>query len=123
MITKRTLLISIVISLVIGGVAGFAIDRLVLEPNSSHFGKARFVSFMTQQLGLSKPQQRQLDSIITFVHPRFQSIRKTFSTAMKSEADSTQAMIRSILTPRQQGKLDALDKKMRGGSDNKRQHR
>ncbi len=119
MITKRTLLISIVISLVIGGVGGFAIDRLVVQPNESRFGKSRFVGFMTQQLGLSARQQHQLDSIITFVHPKFQAIRRTFGAAMKSQADSTQAMIRSILSPQQQKKLDALDRKMRGDNDKK----
>jgi hypothetical protein len=73
---------------------------------------------MTQQLGLSQTQQKQLDSIITFVHPKFQAIRRNFKTSMQSQVDSTQKMIRSILTPEQRVKLDSLDKRMQRENDN-----
>lgn len=112
MITKRTLLMAIIASLIVGGLAGFGIDRIAFQNGESHFGKTRFINYMTQQLGLSSSQQRQLDSIITFVHPEFQSIRRNFKTAMKSQIDSTNKMIKSILTPQQQIKLDSLNKKM-----------
>lgn len=112
MITKKTLLMAVIVSLIVGGIAGFAIDRLELQTGESHFGKTRFVNFMTEQLGLSVYQQRQLDSIITFVHPKFQTIRKNFKSELKSQIDSTQDMIKSILTPQQQTKLDALNRKM-----------
>ncbi len=118
MVTKRTLLMTVIVSLVIGGVAGFAIDHFYFQPTDAHFGKARFVSFMTQQLGLSQTQQKQLDSIITFVHPKFQAIRRNFKTSMQSQVDSTQKMIRSILTPGQQVKLDSLDRRMQRENDN-----
>lgn len=110
---------AIIISLIVGGIAGFAIDRLELQPNAGHFGKARFISFMTQQLNLSKEQQRQLDSIITYVHPKFQAIRQSFKTEMKTQIDSTQHMIKSILSPQQQTELDSLNKKMQSQNDNK----
>ncbi len=119
MITKKTLLMAVILSMVVGGVAGFAIDRIYFEPSEAHFGKTRFINFMTHELGLSTTQRRQLDSIITFVHPKFQAIRKNFNTAMKNQGDSTQGMIRTILTAEQQAKLDALNKKMQSGSDNK----
>ena len=109
---------SIILSLVIGGIAGFALDRLKLEHSDARFGKARFISFMTQQLGLSTNQQKQLDSIITYVHPKFQAIRKNFKTSIKSQVDSTQHMIKSILTPQQQVKLDSLNSRMQRGNDN-----
>lgn len=119
MITKKTLLMAVIVSLIVGGIAGFAVDRLEFQPGDSHFGKTRFVNFMTQQLGLSVDQQIQLDSIITSVHPKFQAIRKNFKSEMKSQVDSTQDMIKSILTPQQRTKLDALNKKMQSESDNK----
>ena len=112
MITKKTLLMAVIASLIVGGIAGFAIDRLELQPSDSHFGKTRFVNFMTEQLGLSGNQQSQLDSIITYVHPKFQAIRKNFKSELKSQIDSTQGMIKSILTPQQQTKLDALNRRM-----------
>ncbi len=119
MVTKRTLLIAVIVSLVVGGVAGFTIYRLYFAPSESHFGKTRFINFMTQELGLSTTQKRQLDSIITFVHPKFQAIRKNFNSSMKNQSDSTQVMIRTILTAEQRVKLDALNKKMQSGNDNK----
>lgn len=112
-------MIAIIVSLIAGGFAGFAVDRLEFLPGEGHFGKARFISFMTEQLGLTARQQRQLDSIITSVHPRFQAIRASFNTEMKSQIDSTQHMIKSILTPQQQIKLDSLNKRMQSNNDNK----
>ena len=112
MITKRTLLAAIVLSLIVGGVAGVAVDRLAFQTGESHFGKTKFINYMTEELGLSTVQQRQLDSIITYVHPKFQAIRKNFKSEMKGQIDSTQGMIKSILTPRQQIKLDSLNRRM-----------
>ncbi len=110
---------AIIVSLVIGGIAGFGIDRFYFQHSNSHFGKTRFVHFMTQQLALTNTQQRQLDSIITFVHPKFQGIRKGFKSAMQSQVDSTQAMIKRILTAQQQVKLDSLNQKMQSDNDNR----
>jgi hypothetical protein len=117
-ITRKTLWMTVVVSLLVGGIAGFAIDRIYFQPTDSHFGKTRFVTFMTEELGLSKTQQMKLDSIITSVHPKFQAIRKNFKTSMQSQIDSTQRMIRAILTAEQQAKLDTLNKKMQGENDN-----
>lgn len=110
---------AVIISLIVGGIAGFAIDRLELQPNGGHFGKARFISFMTQQLALTRNQQRQLDSIITYVHPKFQEIRQSFKTEMKSQIDSTQDMIKSILSLKQRTELDSLNRRMQRQNDNK----
>ncbi len=114
MITKRTLLAAIVFSLIVGGIAGVVVDRLAFQSRESHFGKTKFINYMTEELGLSTGQQRQLDSIITYVHPKFQAIRKNFKSEMKSQIDSTQGMIKSILTPQQQIKLDSLNRRMQG---------
>ena len=119
MITKRTLWLSIIVSMIVGGIAGFEIDRYQFQHEDSHFGKTRFISFMTRELGLTPRQQKQLDSIVTFVHPKFQSIRSRFNVEMQKEADSTQQMISTILTPDQQQKLRALNDKMKSDKDNK----
>ncbi len=119
MITRKTLWLAIIISLLIGGAAGFAINSIYFQPGNGHFGKTRFISYMTEELDLSALQQRQLDSIITSVHPKFQAIRRTFNANLKNQIDSTQRMIRAILTPKQAVKLDALNKKMQSDTDNK----
>ncbi len=112
MITKRTLLAAIVLSLIVGGIAGAEVDRVAFRSGESHFGKTKFINYMTEELGLTVNQQKQLDSIITYVHPKFQAIRKDFKVEMRSQIDSTQGMIKSILTPQQQIKLDSLNRKM-----------
>jgi len=104
--------------MIVGGVAGFAIDKYQLQHDDSHFGRTRFVNYLTKELGLSVAQQGQLDSIITYVHPRFQAIRRKFNTDMQSQVDTTHKMISSILTIEQQSKLKELDKQMKSNSDN-----
>jgi hypothetical protein len=94
--------------MIIGGVAGFEIDRHGFQNNDSHFGKTRFVNYVTKELGLTANQQRQLDSVIDYAHPRFQTIRKKFNTDMQTEMDSTQNMINNILTSEQQSKFRVL---------------
>ncbi|MCL5268599.1 MAG: hypothetical protein M1469_10925 [Bacteroidetes bacterium] len=119
MITKKTLWAAIIISMIIGGIAGFAIDRFDSQPGSSHFGKTKFINYMTKELGLTGTQQKQLDSIVTYVHPKFQAIRKDFRSKLENQIDSTQDMIKSILTPVQRKKVEALYNKTKTGSDNK----
>ncbi len=119
MITKRTLWAAIIVSMIVGGIAGFAISSFETQPNSSHFGKNRFINYMTKELSLTTTQQRQLDSIATYAHPKFQAIRKDFRSRLEGEIDSTQAMIKSILTNAQRSKFEALSKKTKTESDNK----
>ena len=116
MITKRTLWLSIIVSMVIGGLAGYAIDRYRLQGSDSHFGKTRFINYMTKELDLTQSQQGQLDSIINYVHPKFQAIRKKFSEDLQGQMDSTRKMITDILTDKQQQKFQIVLSQMRGDS-------
>ena len=112
MFTKQTLWLAIIFSMIVGGVVGFEIDRYAFQGSDSHFGKMRFVNYCTKELNLTAEQQRQLDSVIDYVHPKFQAIRKKFNEDMQSQADSGQKMINKILTPEQQGKFQVLMAKM-----------
>lgn len=118
MFTKRTLWIAIIISMIIGGVAGFAIDRDGMQNGDSHLGKTRFVNYMTKQLNLTQMQQGQLDSIINYVHPKFQAIRKKFNADLQSQMDSTKTMITNILTNEQRQKFQVVLNQMKSNSDN-----
>ncbi len=119
MFRKRTLLGSIIVSMIIGGIAGFAIDRYGMQSGDSHFGKTRFMNYLTKQLDLTEMQQKQLDSIVTYVHPRFREIRQKFNADMRNQMDSTRNMIMGILTPEQQQKYQALFSQRHGNSDNR----
>ncbi len=119
MVTRRTLWISIIVSMIVGGIVGYAIDRNQFQHDDSHSGKTRFINFMTEQLNLTAIQQRQLDSIVNVVHPKFQSIRSRFNAEMQKQVDSTRQMIKTILTPDQQKKLQVLNNKMKSETDNK----
>ncbi len=118
MITKRTLWAAIIVSMIIGGIASFAIYKFESQPDSSHFGKTRFVNYMTKELDLTASQQKQLDSIVTYVHPKFQTIRKNFRLRLESQIDSTQDMIKSILTPVQRAKIEKIYNRNKSGSNN-----
>ncbi len=119
MISKRTLWLSIIVSMIVGIFAGYGIDRYYFVDRDSHFGKQRFITYMTERLRLSTYQQKQLDSIVTCVHPKFQSMRKAFKTQITQEIDSTQTMIKSILNSSQKRKYQLLIEKMLHGSDNR----
>jgi len=118
MFTKRTLWISIIASMIIGGVAGFVIERYRIQSGDSHFGKTRFISYMTKELDLTQTQRRQLDSIIDYVHPKFHAIREKFNADLQSQMDSTKMMITNILTNEQQQKLQFVYSQMKSNSDN-----
>jgi uncharacterized membrane protein YraQ (UPF0718 family) len=118
MITKRTLWLSIIVSMIIGGTAGLAIDRYWMQNSDSHFGKNRFVNYMTKELNLTQRQQAQLDSIIDYVHPKFQTIRKKFNADLQEQTDSTRKMINGILTGEQQQKLQMVYSQTKTNSDN-----
>lgn len=119
MITKRTLWAAIIVSMIVGGIAGFAISSFETQHVSSHFGKNRFINYLTEELSLTNTQQKQLDSIVTYAHPKFQKIRKDFRSRLEGQIDSTQDMIKSILTPGQRRKFEDLSKRTKTGSDNK----
>ncbi len=118
MITKRTLWISIIVSMVVGLVAGFAIERYRIETGEMHFGKTRYINYMTRQLELTQVQQRQLDSIITYIHPKFQAIRKNFNADLQGQVDSTRKMIAYILTNEQKQKFQLMLSQTKANSDN-----
>lgn len=119
MITRRTLWLSIIASMIIGGVAGFAIDKYRTQNGDSHFGKSRFISYMTKELNLTQKQQEQLDSIISYVHPKFQAIRKKFNADLQGQMDSTRKMITGILTDEQQRKLQTVYNQTKTDSENR----
>jgi Spy/CpxP family protein refolding chaperone len=118
MFTKRTLWLSIIVSMIIGGVAGFEIERYRMQSDDSHFGKTRFINYMTKELSLTQTQRQQLDSIITYSHPKFHAIREKFNADIQGQMDSTRKMITNILTGEQQQKFQILLKQMRSNSDN-----
>ncbi len=118
MFTRRTLWLSIILSMIVGGIAGLMIDRYRMQTENSHFGKTRFISYMTKELDLTQKQQQQLDSIINCVHPKFHEIRTKFNTDIQTQTDSTRRMISAILTHEQQEKLERVYSQMKTNSSN-----
>jgi hypothetical protein len=112
MISKRTLWGAIIVSMIIGVVVGIGIDKYLFQNSGSHFGKTRFVNYLTNELNLTLTQRHQLDSVLDYVHPKFQAIRSKFNTDMQMQVDSTQNMINRILTSEQQDKFRLLIAKM-----------
>ncbi|HUI30881.1 MAG TPA: hypothetical protein VLX91_11735 [Candidatus Acidoferrales bacterium] len=118
MVTKRILWVSIIVSMIVGGVAGFAIDKYGMRNDDSHFGKRRYINYLTKELSLTQTQQKQLDSIISYAHPKFQAIRKKFNADLQSQMDSTRKMINTILSSEQQNKFQLVLGQMKSNSDN-----
>ena len=96
--------------MIIGGVAGFEIDRHGIPNSDSHMGKTRFISYLTNEFDLTQVQRKQLDSIINYAHPKFQTIRRKFNTDLQEQMDSTRKMIKNILNDQQQQKFQCCVK-------------
>lgn len=101
----------------LGGLAGVALDRLVLSPKPAphkHVSRLspesahRYSRYLGKELSLSKEQEARVDSILIFrqsqtralateVHPRFEAI-----------AEQTRADVEQVLTPEQKTKYEQL---------------
>jgi hypothetical protein len=114
----------------LGGVAGVALDRLVLRPDAPrrrverHTPESahRFSKYLAGELGLSGRQEAQVDSILLIrqaqtralaneVHPRFEAV------AAQARAD-----VERVLSPEQRTKYEQLRerrKKERAAEDAK----
>jgi Spy/CpxP family protein refolding chaperone len=65
---------------------------------------------ISQVLGLSPDQQKQLDAIFNDTHPKFEALDSQYRQQRDALRMQTRARIRAILTPDQQVKFDAMTK-------------
>jgi Spy/CpxP family protein refolding chaperone len=68
--------------------------------------KAQKVQRLTQELGLTVDQQKQLDAIITRVQAQYKAIHQTTDPQINDARQKGREQIRAILTPEQKPKFE-----------------
>jgi len=112
-VTKRTLWIAVFVSVIIGAGAGYYVGIVINRSENGTHGKKAIVGYLTEKLQLSDMQQRQLDSILTLMHPVFEKARAGFRAEIQHDIDSTNNLILGILNGQQKDKFIDLIKEMK----------
>ena len=117
----------LVLTLVAGVAAGFAMDRAFLRPDApsrdsrdgdrswerggdhaDRGGRGRYESMLYDQLDLTPAQRAQIDSAIEHGRRQTDAYWARVEPEMRSIVDSTRARIRAVLTPEQLARYDSL---------------
>ncbi|MGB2624787.1 MAG: hypothetical protein WA857_21560 [Candidatus Acidiferrum sp.] len=106
-----------VLGAALGGVFGFFYGhRSVVSasnpPMSEPARRARKVEQLTQELGLTSAQSRQLDTILSQLHADYKAIHDQSEAQMDVERQKGRDQIRAILTPEQKPKFEEFLKRM-----------
>ncbi len=76
---------------------------------SPHFGKPDPVDLLTQALGLTDTQKAQVQPLVEAFRPQLEAIYQQARDAEVAVLKQLIGQVRSLLTPEQQAKLDALE--------------
>lgn len=101
-----------------GGILGFGYaHRTVSAANQAAPGpeperRARRVAELTQELGLSSEQAKQLDAIFLRRHAEAKAIHEQADAQLERNRQSGRDEIRAILTPEQKPKFEAFLQKL-----------
>jgi Spy/CpxP family protein refolding chaperone len=114
---KRAIVILLLAALA-GGLAGIALDRLVLLPRSGHGFEhgpgghpprdREFRRRFSRELGLSADQQERVDSIMDRRGRELRAIRRQVQPQLDSIITRTRRELDSVLTPEQRKKAEEL---------------
>jgi len=101
----------------LGGVFGYfyghrSIVSASTPPLSEPARRARRVEQLTQELGLTSAQSKQLDSILSQLHAEYKSNHDQFEAQMSQTRHKGRDDIRAILTPEQKPKFEEFLKKL-----------
>jgi hypothetical protein len=101
----------------LGGLAGVALDRFVLNPKQPprrHVSRLspesahRFSRYLGKELGLSAQQEAKVDSIVLFRQTETRALAKEVHPRFEALAQQTRADVEQVLTPAQKAKYEQL---------------
>jgi hypothetical protein len=94
-------------ALLVGGVVGFASDRLLHKEDSSLAAKRKA---LYDDLDLRPPQRATMDSLLDARNCQFDAVFKPIQPTLDSIKAATRAQINVILTPTQRARIDVRRK-------------
>jgi Spy/CpxP family protein refolding chaperone len=119
MTSQRKAFLSILVSILIGGVAGILVDQALLVRSFRVFSSSspftRFKNRVIDDLGLTSAQQTQLEQLLQRRQEAFDDFRKNIEARYMEMRGATSDSIRGLLTPEQQSKFQALVKEFDSG--------
>jgi hypothetical protein len=111
----------LLLALVVGGLAGVAVDRLVLLPRMfhgpgfEHHGRPprdrEFRDRFAREVGLSPEQEIRIDSIMDRRGRELRAVRGTVQPRLDSIITRTRREIDAVLTPEQRKKAEEIRRK------------
>jgi hypothetical protein len=110
--------LTILVSILIGVVAGVLVDQAFLSRSFRVFASSspyvRFKDRVMNDLGLTPAQQGQLEQLLQRRQEAFNDFRKNIEARYMAMREATSDSIRSLLTSEQQSKFEALVKEFDG---------
>ena len=110
--------LTILVSILIGVVAGVLVDQAFLSRSFRVFASSspyvRFKDRVMNDLGLTPAQQGQLEQLLQRRQEAFNDFRKNIEARYMAMREATSDSIRGLLTPEQQSKFEALVKEFDG---------
>ena len=107
-------LLTILVSFLIGAVAGVLVDQAFLMRSMRVFNPSspyvRFKARVMNDLGLTSAQQSQLEQLLQRRQEAFNDFRKNIESKYMTMREATSDSIRGLLTPEQQSRFEALVK-------------
>jgi hypothetical protein len=114
MTSQQKAILTILVSVLIGIVAGILIDQALLMRSFRVFSSpspyVRFKNRVMNDLGLTPAQQTQLEQLLQRRQEVFNDFRKDIETKYMEMRGTTSDSIRALLTQEQQSKFQALVK-------------
>jgi Spy/CpxP family protein refolding chaperone len=114
MTSQRKAFLAILVSVLIGIVAGILLDQGLLMKSFRVFSSpppyVRFKNRVIKDLGLTSTQQAQLEQLLQRRQEAFDDFRKSMEGRYMEMRVATRDSVRDLLTPEQQSKFDALVK-------------
>ena len=122
MTSQKKAVLTILVSFLIGGLAGIVVDQTLLRGSVRLFSSSsryeKFKARMLHELDLSPAQQTQLEQLLQRRQDVFNDFRKSIETKYLEVREATRDSIRSLLNSAQLVKFEALVKEL----DSSRRH-
>ncbi len=116
MTSQKKAILTILVSFLIGGLAGIVVDQTLVRGSVRLFSSSsRFEKFkarMLHELDLSTAQQTQLEQLLQRRQDAFNDFRKGIETKYLEMREASRDSIRSLLNSAQLGKFEAMVKEL-----------
>jgi len=110
---KSRVLLFILVSFILGGLAGALVQKTFLDkPGPGRSSKSAVMKEFTEKLNLLPDQTKRVDSLLEAHKTKFSEIRKGYSEMLKTRRDTLRKAIRGVLTGEQNTLFDHYVKEM-----------